>query len=430
MACLCLAGEGSGRGVLRVVPVSGPITPAVATFVSQQLEQAAEAEDAAVLLKLDTPGGLAKAMRRIIQGQLNSSVPVAVWVAPAGARAASAGALISLAADRALMAPGTHIGAAHPVSLGAQKQAPDKTMTAKVVNDAAAYARSLAEEKGRPPELAAAMVRQSRSYTARQALEKGLVDQLAGDRSQVLAFLAEASYQRGEKRLTLPTSLAWQPQEMSARLKLLTVLANPNIAYLLLMLGFMGIFFEVSQPGVILPGAVGALALLLAFFGLQMLPVNWVGVLLLLLGGILLVLEVFVTSFGLLAIGALTALTFGSLMLFDSSVPALQVAPQVVFTTVAGIGLLALVVGMLLVRAQIRRPASGREALVGEIGRVETLLADGNCQVFVHGEYWSAQSQQPLRVGQQVRVEAVDKGLYLQVTPVTTNAQASSQERT
>lgn len=412
------------------VRVTGPINPVVAEFVSEQLAGVNRENADAFLLELDTPGGLDLAMRRIIKSMLGSDVPVIVFVSPSGARAASAGALITLAADFAAMAPGTNLGAAHPVAIGAQK-APDDVMMSKVVEDAAAYARSLAVRRGRNASWAEKMVRESVSIAADEARQYGVVDVVADNLDDLLGELHGRTYRRGDvsKKLRCKGALVeWGV--MDWRQKVLNAISDPNVAYMLLMLGMLGIFFEISQPGVVLPGAVGGIALLLALFAFQTLPVNYVGILLILLALVLFVLEVKVTSFGMLTIGGIVSMTFGSLMLFESSEPFLRLSRAVVAGTVLVTSGFCSLVVYLVVRTHRRRFVSGREGMVGLEG--ETLTAvyrDG--QVFVHGEYWSAFSKEAIPPGETIEVVRLTDRMRLEVRPVAThldnnNAQSTS----
>jgi membrane-bound serine protease (ClpP class) len=357
-------------------------------------------------------------MRTIIQGILGSDAPVIVYVYPSGARAASAGALITLAADFAAMAPGTNIGAAHPVTIGlspgneGDKESP---MMGKVVEDAAAYARSLAQQRGRNVEWAERIVRESISTPATEALELGVIDIVAGDENALLEGLDGRKYRRGgEDRILETDGAVLVLAEMGLRQKILNAVSHPNVAYLLMMLGILGIFFEISQPGVILPGAIGAIALLLAFFGFQTLPVNYIGFLLILLGIILFILEVFVTSYGMLSIGGLVALTMGSLMLVDTSVPYLQISRAVIFATVAVFGGFISTVLFFVVRTQKTRFASGVEGMVGELGQAVTAIHKEG-KVFVHGEYWDAFSAEPIAPGETVEVVRIAENMRMEV---------------
>ncbi|SHI94439.1 Nodulation efficiency protein NfeD [Malonomonas rubra DSM 5091] len=407
----------SGRSApneIRQLQIAASINPVTANFIIEQIEQANRENDRAILIQLDTPGGLDSAMREIIQAQLNSRAPVIVYVAPQGARAASAGAFITIAADFAAMAPGTNIGAAHPVNLGGGGQA-EGAMADKATNDAAAYARSLAEQRGRNPDWAEKAVRESDSISAATALEQQVVDFVAESTGDLLKQIDGLTYLRNGQKMTLITSDAQLVTvEMTWRQKVLNSIANPNIAYLLMMLGILGIFFEISQPGVILPGVIGAVAILLAFFGLSALPVNYVGVLLILLAFVLFILEVKVVSYGMLSVCGVIAMAFGSLMLIDSSEPYLQISRALIAATVtvsAGFFLFAV---SMVVRTQKRPAVSGQEGMIGEIGTVVKAI-HGRGSVFVHGEYWQAQAEEPIPEGTEIEVTGMARGLELKV---------------
>lgn len=417
---LCVAADGdqaSSQGEVFAVRIADAITPVNARFIVATLEQANVANARAFLLEIDTPGGLDTAMRTVIQGILGSRVPVIVYVFPAGARAASAGALITLAADVAAMAPGTNIGAAHPVAIGPSGggEGQDETMKEKVVNDSVAYARSIAEKRGRNADWAERMVRESLSISAEQALEQKIIDLVAESEQALLEGVHGRRYLREGKELFLDTEGArLHLAEMSLRQKVLTTISNPNVAYMLLMLGILGIFFEISQPGVILPGAIGALALLLAFFALQTLPVNYVGVLLILLAIVLFILEVKVVSYGMLTVGGMLSLTFGSLMLIDSPAPYLQISRSLVAVTVGVTSILFVAVLYFVVRTQKRQPVSGAEGMAGERGVARTEVhADG--RVYVHGEYWDAFADEPIVAGEAIEVVRMAENMRLEV---------------
>ena len=404
---------------IRVVRVADVINPVVADFITAQLKAANEAEERAFLLELDTPGGLDTAMRAIIQSILASKAPVIVYVYPSGARAASAGALITLAADFAVMAPGTNIGAAHPVAIGVGRDAEkDETMMAKVLNDAVAYARSIAQQRGRNVEWAERIVRESISTPANEALELKVIDLVAADEPALLAGLDGRRYLRSGESLVLETrgAVLTYP-EMSWRQRILTVLSNPNVAYLLLMLGILGIFFEISQPGAILPGAIGAIALLLAFYAFQTLPVNYAGLMLILLAIVLFVLEIKVASYGMLTVGGIIALALGSLMLIESSEPYLQISRMVIFATVSVCAGFFSLVLWFVVRTQRTRFVSGVEGMAGERGVADTDIHPEG-RVFVHGEYWDAFSAEPIDKGARIEVIQVVENLRLEVKKV------------
>lgn len=414
-------------GAIRVVRLAATINPAVAEYLVEQLQISNQAGELALIVELDTPGGLDTSMREIIQALLASEIPVVVYVAPSGARAASAGALITLAADIAAMAPGTNIGAAHPVSLGGGSGGaatePDVSQT-KALNDAIAYARSLAEQRGRNADWAERAVRESISSPASEALEQGVVDLIAADRAELLQKLHGRTYQRGGASRQLETRGAGIIiSEMTWRQQILNILANPNVAYLLLMLGILGIFFEISQPGVILPGVLGAIALLLAFYALQALPVNYSGVLLILLGVILFLLEVKVVSYGMLSVGGLVALALGSLMLIRTSDPAMSLSIGVIAATISGFASLVFLVLFFVVRTQKTAFHSGAEAMVGAEGEVVAVEGD-QCRVFVRGEYWFASCREPLEPNMRIRVVELKSGMRLTVAPIAVSRDA------
>lgn len=422
MIILLLAGLQSEHGIaaqkpIRHLKIAASINPVTAAFIHQQISLANQNSETAILIQLDTPGGLDSAMREIIQAELSSTIPVIVYIAPQGARAASAGALITLAADFAAMAPGTNIGAAHPVAIGSGQQA-DDTMMKKVENDAAAYARSLAQKRGRNQDWAEQAVRDSVSISAEEALDLSVIDLTADNTAHLLKQLDGYKYIRNGKTATFTSQgVVLQQIEMNWREKILNALSNPNIAYLLLMLGMIGIFFEISQPGVILPGAIGAIAVLLALFAFSSLPINYVGVLLIILAIVLFILEVKVVSYGMLAIGGIISMALGSIMLIDSSEPYLQISRAVIAATVAvSAGFFLLATGM-VVKTQRRPAISGQEGMIGETGEAIDPINDTG-MVFVHGEYWQACSDQPIAAGAKIRIVKVMEGLKLQVEAI------------
>ncbi len=406
---------------VRLLKIASSINPVAAAFLTEQIANANRLGEKAVLIQLDTPGGLDSAMREIVQAELNSVIPVIVYVGPHGARAASAGVLITLAADFAGMAPGTNIGAAHPVAIGPGSQ-PDDTMMAKVENDAAAYARSLAQKRGRNQDWAEQAVRKSVSISAAEAVDLAVVDLIAESPDSLLTQLDGYKYLRNGKPVIFSSKDAvLDPVAMNWRQQILNALSNPNIAYLLMMLGIIGIFFEISQPGVVLPGAIGAIAILLALFAFSSLPINYVGVLLILLAVVLFILEVKVASYGMLSIGGIVSMALGSLMLIDSSAPYLQISWAVIAATVTvSAGFIMLATGM-VIRTQRRPVTMGQEGMIGEHGEVIEAI-DGKGLVFVHGEYWTAVAEQPIAVGKEVEVVRLLDGLRLEVKPTATTA--------
>ena len=420
--CLCLAIGmtlcGAQQRALPSVRIAGAINPVVAQFLVEELAKAEDARSPAFLIEIDTPGGLDSSMRKIIQTLLASQIPVIVYVAPAGARAASAGALIAIAADFVAMAPGTNIGAATPVSIGLGGDNQSDEMKAKIHNDAVAYARSLAEQRGRNLDWAERIVRDGASTAATEALELKVIDLVAADRSELLSRLDGQRYLRKGQALYLDLA-GVEPvfAEMNWRQQILNTISNPNVAYLLMMLGLIGIFFEISQPGVILPGVVGAIAMLLALFAFQSLPVNYAGALLIILALVLFILEVKVTSYGMLTVGGILALALGSLMLVDSSVPYLQISRAVITVTVAMFAGFFIFCMVFIVRVQRSKAVSGLEALIGEQGQAVTALQDAG-RVFVHGEYWDAVADEPVEAGQTIEVVAMAPMMRLRVRAV------------
>jgi membrane-bound serine protease (ClpP class) len=346
-----------------------------------------------------------------------AATPVVVFVAPSGARAASAGFILTLAADVAAMAPGTHIGAAHPVEGGGEKM--DETMAKKATEDLAAYARTLATQRHRNVTLAASAVSDSRAFTDAEALGASppLIDVIAADLPDLLRQLDARTVTRfGGASVVLTTKDARVvPIDMSLRQRVLSGVAHPNIAYLLLSLGTLGLTIELWSPGAVLPGVVGGLSLLLAFFAFSVLPVNYAGLLLILFGLLLLLLEIKVTSYGLLTAGGLVSLIFGSMILMDSSLPELQLSLSLVLPQVVGLGLIAMLLMRLAVAAQRLPPVMGAQAMVGEAGRVLTAIAPGHGgRVATHGEIWQASATEAIPEGARVRVTDVN-GLSLTV---------------
>jgi len=401
----------AGAGTIRVVGVNGPINPVTTDYLDRNLKEAGQQGDRLVLIEVDTPGGLDSAMRDIVKAIFASRVPVVVYVAPAGARAASAGAVIGLAADICAMAPGTNIGAAHPVAIGEKM---DKVMLEKVVNDAEAYLDGIAQKRGRNVALARKMVRESASFAAEKALEARLIDLIAADRAELLQKLDGRQLDRDGKKVTLQLAGGTVVvHEMGVRQRILNTISNPNVAYVLMMLGFLGLFFELSNPGVILPGVIGGISLILAFFAFQTLPVNYAGVLLLLLALVLFIAEIKIVSHGMLTVGGVVAMVLGSLMLFESPEPYMRVSWNVILVTVLFTSAFAIFAVTMAVRVHRRKPTTGQEGLLGEEGVADSDLAPAG-KVFVRGEYWEAWSEERIAKGEPVAVIAVE-GMRLKV---------------
>ncbi|SHK88464.1 NfeD family protein [Rhodothermus profundi] len=407
-----------------------PITPATVRFIRRGLREAVDQGAACLVIEMDTPGGLVDATRDIVQLFLRSPIPIVVYVSPPGARAASAGVFITLAAHVAAMAPGTHIGAAHPVQLGGGPATlPDTArvdpMSEKILNDAVAWARALAQYRGRNADWAARAVSESQTLTAREAVARNVVDFLAPSRDSLLILLD------GQKVILDGQTTILQTADATVRTverwwgeRILAALSNPNIAFLLLMLGFYGLLFELYTPGWGIPGTLGAIFLMLGFYGLSILPVNYVGLALLVLGLGMLVAEAFVPSFGLLTVGGVVCLILGGLMLVESPMGFPRVSAALVVPVALATALIALFLLGHALRIQ-RRPARvGDETLIGRQAIVrEDFAPEGDHfrgYVFIHGEWWQACSSEPVRAGQTVRVEE-RKGLCLWVTPVASS---------
>lgn len=395
-----------------VIKINDAITPATADFISKSIEQATKNRAECLVIQMDTPGGLDMSMRDIIKDIMNADIPIIVYVAPSGARAASAGVFITLASDIAAMAPGTNIGAAHPVAVGGGKM--DRTMADKVVNDAVAYIQSIAEKKGRNVKWAAQAVRESVSITETEALKIKIIDLIAKDINDLLEKIDGKTVEKPRGKIKLATKgLPTNVLEMGFRQRFLAVLSNPNIAYILMMIGLAGLYFELSNPGAIFPGVIGGISLILAFFAFRTLPVNYAGVLLILLGVFLFVAEIKVASYGLLTIGGLVSLTLGSIMLFESPIPALRASLTVIIPTVLLTAAFFVFVVTMALKAHLAKPATGAEGLVGEIGVAQTRLSPEG-KVFVHGEIWNAYADGIIEPGEKIRVLKTE-GLNLKV---------------
>ena len=390
----------------------GVVNPVTAEYFRDALAFAEVNQAKALVIQLDTPGGLDTSMRTIIKDFTASPLPVVVYVAPSGARAASAGVFITLAAHVAAMTPGTNIGAAHPVVMGGGE--PDKTMREKMENDSAAYIKSIAEQHARNAAWAEAAVRKSVSATEKEALSLKIIDLVAEDLPTLLERIDGRKVVTGAGPVVLRTKDAEVREfPMGWRLEMLKTLSDPNIAYMLMTIGMIGLLAELYNPGAILPGIVGAISLILAFYSFQSLPVNYAGVLLILFGVVLFVLEVSVTSYGLLALGGIVSMVLGSLMLIKADAPFLQISWAVILPIVAlAAGLTLLIVGM-GVRAMRRQPSTGREGMVGQIGVVKTAVAPQG-KILVRGELWEAVSEQPLQPGDPAEVTRLE-GLILHV---------------
>ncbi len=404
----------SGAGSTVVVATyEGVINPVTAEYLHDALAFAETNRAQLLVVKLDTPGGLVTSMQTIVKTIVNAPIPVAVYVSPSGGRAASAGVFITLAGHVAAMAPGTNIGAAHPVAMGGEM---DNTMKEKAENDLAASIKSLAEQRGRNAKWAEEAVRKSVSVTEKEALSLKVIDLVAEDVPALLAQVDGRKVQLPSGSVTLQTKGAEVREfPMGWRLEALKALSDPNIAVLLMTIGTIGILAELYNPGAILPGIVGAISLILAFYSLQSLPINYAGLLLLLLGIALFILEIKVTSYGLLTLGGIAAMTLGGLLLVKSDAPFMQVSLSFLLPTVITAGAIMFGMAWLALKARRRTPVTGKESMIGEIAMAKTDVAPHG-QVFLHGELWEAVSEQPIRRGEEAEVTSVE-GLTLKVAP-------------
>jgi membrane-bound serine protease (ClpP class) len=388
------------------IQVNSVISPPVAGFISDSIHNANLTKAEALLIMLDTPGGLDVSMRAIVKSIMDSPVPIVVYVAPSGARAASAGAIILIASHVAAMAPGTNVGAAHPVSLGGEKQ--DKVMTAKVVQDAEAYAKSLAATRGRNVEWAAKAVTMSISVTAEEALKANVIDVVAPSVDDVLTTIDGKSIQIGKKTTSLHTKGAKVVEHATPfKYRILALVSDPSVAYLLMMIGFYGILFEIYSPGTIFPGVIGGISLILALYAFQTIPINYAGLFLILLGILFFILELKITSYGLLSVAGVTSIVIGSIMLVDLPSSWFSISWQAIFAVAVVTVLFFVFVLSYAIKAQLFKVRTGKEGLVGEKGTAKYDLAPTG-KVFVHGELWDAVSDEPVAAGERVVVIAVD----------------------
>ncbi len=406
IALLVGAAPGAAQEVVHL-RVEDTIQPASQRFIERGIEEAEARNAAVVVIELDTPGGLLDSTREITTAITESEVPVVVYVTPGGAQATSAGFFILISADVAAMAPGTNTGAASPVQGGGEDVG--ETMKAKVFSDAAAMARSLAEARGRNVDLAVEAVEDARSFTASEAVEANIVDLVAINLANLLESLDGREVTRFDgstSELSLNDPVVVDVVQSTAE-QILSFLANPNVAYLLMALGMLGIYVEVTHPGGIFPGVVGVIAMLLALYSLSVLPLSWAGVALIVVGLLLFVLEVKVTSFGLLTVGGVICFVLGSLMLFDGPIPDMRVSLGVVLPTAVVIAVAVVFLLGRVIRAHRHQVMTGTAGLVGEIGTALSTVAS-NGKVLVHGEYWDARSTgEPIAKGSKVRIEKV-----------------------
>lgn len=414
VAVFALSSPAVAAAPVAMIDLDGAITPVTARLLTAAIERAQAERAQALIVRLNTPGGLERSMRSMAQAILNAEIPVIVYVAPTGARAASAGVFITMAAHVAAMAPATNIGAAHPVTIGGGDTG--KEMGKKIENDAAAFARSLAAERGRNVDWAEKAVRASVSVTEREAVKLKVVDLVADSVPDLLAKIDGRTVKTARGPVTLATRDALvKPIEVRFRDRFLALITDPNVAYILMMVGMLGIFFELQNPGVVLPGVIGGISLILAFFAFQSLPINWAGVLLILFGVALLIAEIKVVSHGVLTAGGVVAMVLGSFMLYEAPEVGFRVSWTVILPTVgatAGLVVWAVSAG---VRAMMKSPVTGASGMIGRVVVARSALGPEG-QVQVDGEIWRAVSEgEAIPAGEKVRVTAVD-GLTLKVS--------------
>ncbi len=396
------------KPVAFLLDVDSTVNPALSDYIKKGLKKANDNNADVVIISMDTPGGVVTTTKAIIKAIMNSKAPVVVYVAPSGSSATSAGALITMGADIAAMAPGTNIGAAHPVSGGGKEV--NKTMVEKVMNDLTAYMRSIVTARGRNAEWVDKAIRDSVSVTAEEALELHVIDVIADSIPDLLNKIDGRTVKKKGKQVTLHTKGARVEKFASDwRFGILDLVADPNIAYLLMMAGMLGLMIEFYNPGLIFPGVLGGISLLLALYAMHVLPVNYAGVLLLITGVILFIMEIKVTSFGLLSIGGVICLLLGSVMLFDTGTgeTAVRVSWSIIIPTVGAVSAFFIFAMTLAVRAWQSKPRTGERGLIGEVGIAITEV-DPMGKVYVHGEYWNARSDSLVPKGERVRVIRVD----------------------
>ena len=405
-------------GPVVLIEIDGGITPASVEYLRDALVVAGERGASALVIRMDTPGGLLESTKIMVKDLLGASTVTVVYVAPGGAGATSAGVFITMAAHVAAMAPGTNIGAAHPVSGGGEDIEGD--MRKKVENFAASLSKTIAQQRGRNAEWAEQAVRESVSITEKEALEINVVDLVARDMTDLIAQLDGREFViAGESVVLRTTDSAIVRHEMNFRQKVLDLIANPNLAYMLMALGMLGLYIEFYNPGLLFPGVVGLICLLLGLWATQVLPVNYTGLALLVVGLALMTAEVFTPSFGILGVGGLIAFVLGSVFLFETPDSTIAVDRRLIGGIAGTTGAVVLLMGWLVVRAHRAQPASGSEGMIGEVGQVRRIVDErGRAKVFVHGEHWDAIVEGEAAEGDEVVVTAVD-GLKVHVRRVT-----------
>jgi membrane-bound serine protease (ClpP class) len=396
-------------GAIYKLKIEGPIETITEEYISDSFKKIKMENDAQlVIIQLDTPGGMSTSMRSIIKEILDSPVPVAVYVSPRGARGASAGFYITIAADIAAMAPGTNMGSAHPVAIMGIKI--EETMDKKVTNDAAAYAKSLAKSRNRNVEFSELAVRESKNYTAEECLKNNLAEYIAEDIYDLVRQLEGKEIQMVNNKTVV---LKLQGQriiflDMSGRQKFLKTITNPNLALFLLIFGLIGLYLEFTHPGTIVPGVLGGISLLLAFLAFQILPINYVGLFLILLSIGFFIAEIKIQGFGAFGIGGIISFVLGSFMLIDAPIPEMRVAMSMIITLGICFGVIIMFLTFKVIKAMKRSSETGMEGLTGETGTARTEITPSSGKVFVHGEWWNAISDETIPIDSKVIVESID----------------------
>ncbi len=409
------AADNEKKPFVYLIDFDGTVNAALADFITKGIAKAEQSKAQALIIRMDTPGGMVSVTKKIVKSMENAKVPVIVYVAPSGSSAASAGALITMAADIAAMAPGTNIGAAHPVAAGGEKI--DSTMAEKVMNDLTAYMRGIVAKKGRNTEWVDKAIRESVSVTAKEALDLKVIDLTASSLPDLLTAIDGRDITKNGVTFTLHTKDAKIDKiKPGWRFKILDTIAHPNVAYVLMIVGMIGIIVEISTPGAIFPGVAGGICLLLAFFASQALPINYVGVMLLILSIILFIVELKVPSYGALGLGAVISFILGSIMLFDSDESAVRVSWSVIIPVAVAVSLFFFVAMSLVFKAWMSKPRTGNQGLIGEIGTAITEIENSG-KIEIRGEYWNAKADRFIPRGERVRVTQID-GLQVMVTRV------------
>jgi len=405
LCAICIQSTNSSERTVKVLDLKTAITPVSAEYLMKAIKQAEDEKSECLVIQLDTPGGLMTSMEDIVKAILGSQVPIVVYVAPSGATAGSAGVFITIAAHIAAMAPATNIGAAHPVTIGTPVDT-SKITEEKQTNNAAAYVRALAEKRKKNADWVEKAVRQSVSITAVEALKLGVIDLIAPSLDSLLTLINGRTVEVALGKKTLATKDAHIDRiKLGLRYEILDLIVNPNIAYILMMIGMAGVMLELYNPGSIFPGVIGGICLILAFYAMQTLPVNYAGLLLILLSVVLFILEIKIASYGLLTIGGIISLTIGSIMLFDTSASFMRVSWAVIIPSVVLLTLLFLFAVGLIIKARSQQPTTGSEGLIGEIGIAKTDIAPEGTAL-IHGELWNAVSEESIKAGEKVQVVA------------------------